>query len=182
MAVGNHPDREDIGLTTRRPLEGSTDLELETERADLAWYSFTRASKVKQGIAKRFPPLGGEAQRYEEHRLEPPNGMGRRQQVVTDLRVVDNNEVNIRKTHDVSVLLGLPNVPPFRCGRTRKPEATGSDDRARGSPPRARCGTSALASTRGRLLQRLVSRPLRCLRLNSSERDSLVTELRNEFE
>ena len=61
LAVGNHPNREDSGLTTRRPLKGSTDLELETEGADLARHRFTRASKLTQGVAKRLPPLGGEA-------------------------------------------------------------------------------------------------------------------------
>ena len=132
LAVRNHPDREDIGLTTQRPVKGSTDLELETERADLAWYRFTCASKLEQGIAKGFPPVGGEAQRNEEDGLEPPDGMGRRQQVVTNLRVFDDNKVNIRKTHDVvstpelrepaRISLGLPNVPPLSSGRIRKPD------------------------------------------------------------
>lgn len=96
LAVGNHPDRHDVGLTTRRPEKGSTDLELETEGAGLAWYSFTRASKLEQGIAKGFPPLEREAQCNEEHRLEPPDGMGRGQQVVTNLRVLDDNKVKAR--------------------------------------------------------------------------------------
>ena len=100
LAVGNHPDREDIGLTTRRPLEDSTTLELETERAGLAWYRFTRASDLKQGVAKHFPSVGGKAQRNEEHGLEPPHGMGGRQQVVTNFSVVDDSKVTIRQTHD----------------------------------------------------------------------------------
>jgi hypothetical protein len=100
LAVGNHPDRHDVGLTTRRPEKGSTDLELETEGASLACYRFTHASKLEKGVPKAFPPLEREAQRNEENRLEPPDGMGRGQQVVTNLRVLDDNKVNIRKTHD----------------------------------------------------------------------------------
>jgi hypothetical protein len=46
--------------------------------------------------------------------------MGWRQQVITDLRVIDDNEINIRKTHDRSGLLGLPNVPLLSCGRIQK--------------------------------------------------------------
>ena len=56
LAVGNHPDRHDVGLTTRRPVEGSTDLEFETERAGLARHRVTRATKLKQGVAKGLPP------------------------------------------------------------------------------------------------------------------------------
>ncbi len=81
LAVGNHPDRHDVGVATRRPEKGSTDLELETEGAGLAWYCFTRTSKLEKGVPKGFPPLGREAQRNEEHRLEPPDGMGRGQRV-----------------------------------------------------------------------------------------------------
>lgn len=85
-------------------MRGSTDLELETERAGLAGHCVAGSSKLKQGMAKLLLPVGREAKRNQEHGFEAPDRVGWRQQVVTNFRVFNNNNVNIRKTHGLSVL------------------------------------------------------------------------------
>jgi hypothetical protein len=60
--------------------------------------------ELEQGGAEELPLVSREAERDEEDGLEAPNRMGRRQQVVTDLRVFDNSAVGIGKAHEVSVL------------------------------------------------------------------------------
>src|SRR5260221_2363203 len=104
LAVGNHPDRQDVSLSTRRSTENSTDFELESERAGLARIGVAESREVEQGVAEDLPLVGGEAERDEEDGLETPNWMGWRQQVITNLRLFANTSVGIRKAHHPSVL------------------------------------------------------------------------------
>ena len=89
-----------FSLATRRPLEGSTDLKFEAEGAGLAWGSVGNARKIEQGVAQQLPLVDGEAKRAEEHGLETPNGMSWRQQVISDLRILDGGTVGIGKAHE----------------------------------------------------------------------------------
>ena len=53
LAVGNHPDRHNVSLVTRRFSEDSTDLELESEGAGLASPARPRSSRVSRSNSHR---------------------------------------------------------------------------------------------------------------------------------
>lgn len=84
-----------------------------------AWLSrvgVTGARQVKRGTAEQLPLARGKAKPDEEDGFESSNGMRRRQQVVTDLRILYNGAVDVRKVHDLSVPRSCADQQEFAPG------------------------------------------------------------------
>jgi len=84
------------------------------EGAWLSGCSVAPAPDVEQRFTKHLPLIGRKPERSEEDRLEPPDRVRRRDQIVPNLCILDDRPVGVRQKHEGAYPETVD--PGKRCG------------------------------------------------------------------